>query len=133
MNDSDTTGFSEISELTDTPENTERVTPEAPAKTGFWASIWRQLRGKDTEARLAALNHAIAIHPDSPENYVLRGELYLNMHLYELALLDFEFAEQWATNQYAEADWGVLAQALQDRAELGAQRARNRLNQQTTR
>lgn len=133
MTDADTTGFSEAEVQQPEPEITEGDAPEAPATPGFWAGIWRTLRGADTEARLTALNRAIATHPDSPENYVLRGELYLNMRMDELALLDFEFAEQWATNQYAEADWGVLAQALQDRAEVGAQRARKRLKQQTTR
>lgn len=131
MSEEDTAGFSEAAQTA--AESTEHATPKATTTSGFWAGLWRRLRGASTEERLAALNRAIAIHPDSPENYVLRGELYLNMRINELALLDFEFAQQWATNQYTEADWGVLAQALQDRAEIGAQRARKRLNQQTTR
>lgn len=70
----------------------------------------------ELEMRLADLNRAIAAHPDAAINYALRGELYLDAREYALAAADFERALALAAAEAESADWGIIAQAVQDRA-----------------
>lgn len=103
------------------------VTP-AEAKPGFWAWARALLFGEDRQRRLDALNEAIARSESAPSNYVLRGELYLEMGEYAAALADFEYAEKMAAYQINEESWGIISQAMRDRALVGITKAKRRLN-----
>ena len=65
------------------------------------------------------LNIAIDVYPAAPSNYEFRGELYLDMGLYELAAADFSTALELASQQVDETRWGVVEQVIQDRAVRG--------------
>jgi uncharacterized protein HemY len=85
----------------------------------------RQYSGR--ERWLRDLNHAIADHPEAPANYVLRGELALETRDYSQAAADFEKALELASAQVETENWGILAQAMQDRAYRGLTQARRHL------
>lgn len=99
--------------------------------------LWRRLvmfllptraeRLEQAEARLSDLDAALAQHPDSAANYVLRGEVYHQLGEYELAAADFSRALELAAAQVESDDWGLVAQAMQDRAERGLEKARDAL------
>jgi hypothetical protein len=79
------------------------------------------------DQRLHDLAHAIATYPDAAVNYVTRGELYL--HLGEPALAAADLRQGLALAQ-AEMDaraWGIVAQAMQERALKGLEQAERRL------
>jgi hypothetical protein len=78
------------------------------------------LRG--ASRRLAALTDAIAANPDAAANYVMRGELFLEHGERELAYADFVKALTLAAAQLESEEWGLVAQAVQDRAEAGLRR-----------
>ena len=80
-------------------------------------------RSRD-ERLLRSLNRAIAEHPESPTNYVLRGELALGTKDYNQAVADFEKALELASAQVESNRWGVIAQSMQDRAYAGLTQAR---------
>ena len=98
-----------------------------PDSSGLWERLRRMLRPSSAEQaeeraqRLRELNIAIDLFPQSPSNYVLRGELYLGAGANELAAEDFRRALELATQQVETQRWGVVAQAMQDRAEAGLQ------------
>ncbi len=84
-------------------------------------SAWERLRqllfrGENRGQRLQQLHQAIADSPDAAVNYLLRGELYLEMHERGWAKADFERAAALAQEQYESRRWGIEAQAVQDRA-----------------
>jgi hypothetical protein len=79
------------------------------------------LRG-GANSRLAALTDAIAANPDAAVNYVMRGELFLEHGERELAYADFVKALTLAAAQLETEEWGLVAQAVQDRAEAGLRR-----------
>ncbi len=83
-------------------------------------------RGR-SRRRLHDLSNAIDLHPDSPTNYVLRGELYLNVGEAALAEADFRQALSLAQADYGTSRWGVVAQAVQDRARAGLTKAHGRI------
>lgn len=95
-------------------ETLESVQPEAPAPS--------VTLGGSASQRLAALTDAIAANPDSAGNYVLRGELFLQHGERELAYADFVKALTLAAAQLETDDWGLVEQAVQDRAEAGLRR-----------
>ena len=64
---------------------------------------------------------------EAPSNYVQRGEIYMQMGEYELAVLDFEIALELAAEQFDEDKWGFLSQTQRDQAEYGLQRAQRKL------
>ena len=72
-----------------------------------------------SEARLYNLNWAISVFPDAPANYVLRGELLLSIGDSIGAAADFRRALELAVADVETEDWGLVAQALQDRALVG--------------
>lgn len=80
-------------------------------------SFWQRLRGGHNQnQRLVELEQAIIAYPDAPVNYILRGEVYLALGEYALAEIDFERGLRLAQAQYARDEWGIITQALQDRA-----------------
>lgn len=98
----------------DTPE-----TGEPEAAPGIGERLRKMLGGNRRERltrRLDALTEAIAASPESATNYVLRGELLHKLGEYELAMADLEFALRLATDQLDRRHWGIVAQAMRDRA-----------------
>ena len=104
------------------PEQETAQVPEvevspAPAEM---PSLWQRLRRLFTRGeRLERLNWAISAYPDAPANYVLRGELLLEHGETNQAADDFLRALELAEEQIETNAWGVLAQAMQDRARVG--------------
>lgn len=109
--------------------------PAAPAAAdehqpprGLWARL--VALSSDTAAaadRLSALDAAVAARPDAPANYLLRAELYARLGEDALALADFSQAQTLAASGFERNNWGLVSQALRDRAAVGAARARQRL------
>jgi|FLYN01.1.fsa_nt_gi tetratricopeptide (TPR) repeat protein len=106
----------------------ERVVIEEKVKQPetFWERLKKILFSsrEGTEQRLRNLSLAIEKYPETPANYVLRGELYLDAGEYELAAADFRRALELASAQFEASDWGGIAQVMRDRAEAGLERAR---------
>ncbi len=96
----------------------------------FWERIKKVLFGsrEGIEQRLRSLSLAIEKYPETPANFVLRGELYLDVKEYELAAADFQRALELAAAQFEASDWGGIAQVMRDRAEVGLERAQRRAN-----
>ncbi len=96
-----------------------------------WKKLLRQMLGTpDSETlqqRVNELNRAIADDPEAAINYVLRGEAYLQTREYALAYADFQQGLEMATTQVEQNDWGIVAQAVQDRAAQGLKVASKRL------
>lgn len=106
-------------------EPTAEDTTPSPTPVSLLERIRTLLFGTETqtEERLRELTHAIAMRPESPSNYVLRGELYLSVGLPDLASSDFEMAHELALSQLENKDWGVVAQGMLDRAQVGMKKA----------
>ncbi len=117
------------------PTAAETLQPEAASEPA--ESLWNRFRsflgwGVDRhQRRLEDLFKAIAANPDSPANYVLRGELYLQMGEYELAVADFEIAQKLASEHLAVDNWGLIAQVMQDRALIGLAQAKRHLEKRS--
>lgn len=108
----------------------EAVVPlgEAPARHGLLKRLRALLFGVSDDAglmaeRLITLSSAIEQHPDEAGNYVMRGELYLELNDHLRAAEDFERALELAEAQLERSDWGIIAQSVQDRALVGLERA----------
>ncbi|TVR24261.1 MAG: hypothetical protein EA396_01810 [Anaerolineaceae bacterium] len=101
---------------------------ETVAERGMWGNFRRWLgRGEDDlQDRLFALDDAIAHHPSTAINYVLRGECYLQIGYNQLAERDFEQALELGRSALARSAWGFGAQVAQDRAVRGLRIARRR-------
>jgi hypothetical protein len=90
-------------------------------------SIWQRLRlTYSRNERWRKLNWAIAAYPTVASNYVLRGELLLKQNDTLGAISDFRRALELAAPQVETDDWGVVAQAAQDRALAGLRDALRR-------
>ncbi len=89
-------------------------------------SLISRLFGRHSRQRLQALSGAIDLYPDSSMNYVLRGELYLSFDEPALAEADFRQALSLAQADYETSRWGLVAQAVQDRARVGLAKAAGR-------
>jgi len=75
-------------------------------------------------SRVDVLTEAIERYPDSPVNYVLRGEALLEGGDNDLAADDFVKALALAEPRAETANWGYISRALADRARDGLRRAR---------
>lgn len=106
--------------MTDDLSLVEEAAPLAQAKRGEYVS--------GAESRLLAFNDGIAMQPDTAGNYVLRGELLLQLGEAALAAADFRAALELTAAQLQTDDWGFVTQALQDRALVGLKKALRRLN-----
>lgn len=110
-----------------------KSTVESQPNVSFWSWLRNGLGrgvGRDQQ-RLEELFKAIAAHPDSFTNYVLRGEVYLQMGEYESALTDFEIAQKLASEHLAVDNWGLMAQVMQDRALVGLAQAKRHLEKRS--
>ena len=118
-----------------TPKPATENLPDAKVPTQpIWARIRRSVFGAtnrigdpDFMARIHDLDRAIVESPNTPGNYVLRGELYLSAKEYTLAQIDFIAGWDLAVKQFERSDWGIMAQTMQDRALVGLQKAERRL------
>lgn len=81
----------------------------------------------DLSARLESLTQAIEVAPESAANYVLRGEMYMDLREYALAHADFQCAYEMAEAHFEIADWGFMEQAMRDRALAGLEKVQRRL------
>ncbi len=114
----------EVSFVADAAEIDMQAAAPEQARQSLWQRL-RRLTGMgrpdaaELEMRLADLNRAIEKHPDAAMNYVLRGELYLEARDYQQASVDFEQALALASHEVSTADWGIIAQVVQDRALQG--------------
>ena len=79
------------------------------------------------EDRLRALDEAIEDAPDVAVNYLARAELLLEIGRVVEAIDDFERVEVLAAKDFDDRRWGVVAQALRDRAQRGMEEAQKRL------
>lgn len=95
----------------------------------FWQRLQRMFVSSptDTAARLTQLTRAIEDSPEAAVNYVLRGEVYMDMREYALAHADFQRGYEVAEAHFEIADWGLLDQAMRDRALAGLDKAQRRL------
>ncbi|GAB4324549.1 MAG: hypothetical protein Kow00117_12620 [Phototrophicales bacterium] len=106
---------------------------QLPPRVGFWGRLrqWVFPTVDDLRAyyhqQLVELDDAIALHPESPTNYLLRGEVYLIMNQPQIALADFEKAFELASEHLEKTHWGVVMQVVQDRAQRGLLKAKQRL------
>ena len=101
------------------------------------SSWWKQVIGfffqtpagrkRELSRRLNELNVSIEFAPNSPTNYVLRGELFLERQEYHLAQADFEIALELAEAFDAQAGWGVIEQVMRDRALEGLAKTQEQL------
>lgn len=103
----------------------ERPPVEAPEepRVGWLAALLGLKRRERLNARLRRLNEAIAAEPEAAANYVLRGELRLKLRENADAADDFHTALVLAEKSFAESDWGLVPQAVADRALAGLRRA----------
>ena len=76
----------------------------------------------DQQERMRDLTRAIEQFPETAVNYLLRGELHLEMKQYDLAQEDLEMALELAEANFDEERWGLNAQSTMDRAKRGLQR-----------
>lgn len=90
---------------------------------GWFAALLGLKRRERLEARLRRLDKAVAAAPDAPMNFVLRGELKLKLGQRDEAATDFQQALGLAERAFTESDWGLVAQAISDRALAGLRRS----------
>jgi tetratricopeptide (TPR) repeat protein len=100
-----------------------------PLKNEYNLTFWQMLRRlffqtrneklAEQQRRLSDLKLAILDRPDVAVNYMLRGEIYLEMKRYELAREDFNQAIALSEAQFENEKWGIAAQAIMDRAREG--------------
>jgi tetratricopeptide (TPR) repeat protein len=113
-------------QLADTQAADANAAPENGAAWG-WLRRWFLPTASEQAARyhqrLAELDQAIALHPEAVSNYVLRGELHLWAGYHDLAVADFQQALALGTQQLEAERWGVITQAMRDRAFEGLNRA----------
>lgn len=76
------------------------------------------------EQRINELTRALARHPHAAATYVSRGEAYLEVGDAERAASDFGQALSLSEAQFKTEAWGMVAQAVRDRALRGLKQAR---------
>lgn len=111
-------------DMPDEPEAVAEAVPPQPVSFMDWL---RGLFSGPVAQRLDDLNEAIARHPQTASNYVLRGEIWLEQGEYEMAAADFERAQALAAGQFEQDEWGLVSQTLRDQAGHGLQRAMRKL------
>ena len=126
-------GVEDELEIDDLDEGVEDEADSLPSKPKLeQASIWQRIRRfffqtvsekrEENRARMYVLTQAIETYPDAAINYLLRGELYLEIREQDLAQEDFEKALELAETQFDNDRWGLGSQAIMDRARRGLQR-----------
>jgi cytochrome c-type biogenesis protein CcmH/NrfG len=99
-------------------------TPESPLeRLRRWLMPTPVEQAKQYQARLEQLDNAIAHHPEAVSNYVVRGELHLEAGMVDLAVMDFQRAVELGAQQFDSERWGIITQAMRERACDGLNRA----------
>jgi len=70
-------------------------------------------------AQIRLLSRLIETNPDTPVNYLLRGEEWLVCGQVELARADFEVARARSERLLRQSAWGYIYQSYIDRADAG--------------
>lgn len=115
---------------TPSPEAVSEVQAEVEAQPEAQVSLLAGLRrwlGLDRQSlaeRLAELDRAVEAAPESSANLILRGEVLLDMGSFDQAEVDFQRGLELAEAQLEQSAWGVMEQALRDRALMGLERSR---------
>lgn len=115
------------------PQTETPAQAQPASQPSLWQRLWGRLRRPKAgshQHRLRELDEAISLHPDVVVNYVLRGELYLKTGETDLAASDFRRALSLAVEQVETKNWGIIAQAMYDRAEVGLRQAERRSGRQ---
>lgn len=113
----------------DYEEDAEGGTTTLP-QPSIWESLRRLIWPAPDERRaqwlerLEELNTAVTRYPEEPVNYILRGELLLQLGEYVSAVRDFQTGFEAASRQVETSNWGLMAQGMQDRAHAGLVKAR---------
>lgn len=119
----------------ETPAETfvETAPPAAESKGRTLRGWLRTIFGshESTELRIAELSQMIEVYPDTAVNYVFRGELLLKNGDTQQASDDFRRALELASQQVETSNWGLVAQAVQDRALAGLEKSERRLKSQS--
>lgn len=110
----------------------DEVLDEKDINKSYPPTFWQKIRrlffmfpGEKRAAqyqRLRDLTEAIEQFPETAVNYLLRGELHLEMKQYDLAQEDLEKALELAQAQFEDERWGFTVQSTMDRAKHGLQR-----------
>jgi tetratricopeptide (TPR) repeat protein len=96
-------------------------------RPSFLDQVRRWLGAEERLAeQLADLDEAVERFPQAASNYVFRGELFLRAGIHDAAVADLERALELAEQHLKNDDWGVIAQALSDRAQRSLKIARRR-------
>jgi tetratricopeptide (TPR) repeat protein len=122
------------------PETPEAISTPAESVSGVEAEVKAQPEGRtplltrlrrwlgvDRQSlaeRLAELDRAVEAAPESSANLILRGEALLDMGSLEQAEVDFQRGLELAEAELERSAWGVMEQALRDRALMGLERIR---------
>src|SRR5262249_26847283 len=108
--------------------------PEIPPAEPGWRRLMKTLLGglgwagkADFTERIRYLNQAIDAAPETSSNYVLPGEVYFEAGEYALAQADFQRAYDLAVGQFERSNWGLMAQAMRDRALAGLEKSEKKL------
>jgi hypothetical protein len=107
------------------PEEKAYLFKEHEQAPSFWQKLRRfflpnhEERREAKSQRLRDLTVAIERYPEAAVNYLLRGELHLELRQWILAEEDLSEALRLAENQYKQDRWGLSAQAIADRARRG--------------
>lgn len=120
-------------EIDDLNEPVEDEADSLPSKPDIEQnSIWQKIRRfffqtasekrEENRTRMYILTQAIETYPAAAINYLLRGELYLEIREQDLAQEDFKKALELAETQFDNDRWGLGSQAIMDRARRGLQR-----------
>ena len=126
-------GVEDEFDIDDLDEPVEEESDSFPSKPEIERnSIWQKIRRfffqtasekrAENRTRMYILNQAIETYPAAAINYLLRGELYLEIRERDLAQQDFEKALELAETQFENDRWGLGSQAIMDRARCGLQR-----------
>jgi predicted Zn-dependent protease len=78
------------------------------------------------DERIRALDAAVRRHPESAAACVSRGEALLDVGMLDAASADFRQALALAEAQFKTDTWGVVAQAVRDRALRGLEQSHGR-------
>jgi tetratricopeptide (TPR) repeat protein len=82
---------------------------QSNATNALVAHAKQLLQHSDYDSALAEINAAVALAPQNPDLYILRGQVYLNLYEWDKSLNDFSAAIELAP-EYADAYFqrGVL-------------------------
>jgi len=111
------------------------ATSVSPSEPAAWVEAPTQelgtrpvsAREREFAERIRDLTAQIEHYPNTPVNFVFRGEVYLAQRQPEAAVVDFQRALDLAESRVDELPWGYVNAGLIDRAREGLAEAQERL------